>query len=60
MTRITNLLADLKEMQDGMTTLGENDMGLLLQSEAALFHLATQAITDLVTCLDDRINPGGE
>ena len=56
MARITDLLADLKEMQDGMATLGEQQMGLLLQPEAALFHLAAQALDDLVTCLNDRIN----
>jgi hypothetical protein len=57
MTRIDDLLADLREMQDGMATLGERQMGLLLQPEAALFHLATQALGDLVSCLNDRINP---
>lgn len=50
----------LSTLHDTMETIGAADMAELSMSEAALFHVATQAIGHLCDSMDEWVETGPE
>lgn len=47
-TELATVFNKLKRLRDRMEAMGENDMGVLTEGQAAIFHRATDLVSGLV------------